>query len=401
MTHARHITLPKGFLAAGVACGIKPSGKKDLAVIASRTDCNVAFVTTSNQITGAPIQYVRRSFPRGFGKARGFVINAGVSNVCTGRKGLRDAKGMADRAAKHLGTTGEKMLVASTGVIGVPLPMAKVRQGIDHACASLSRHDDAATLEAIMTTDTRPKSAVVMTRLGGKDVTIAGIVKGSGMIAPSLATMIGAITTDAVVAPSLLRKTLKAAVYDTFNAVTVDGDQSTSDIVAVFASGLAGNVPLRAGANEHAKFANALHEVCMELARGVASDGEGATRLIEVAVTGARNQRDAELAARSVADSPLVKTAVHGGDPNWGRIAMALGKSDAKINADTLTIRIAGQKVFARGKGCACNEKNLRRFLKQDTVKIHCHLGAGAGAYTALTCDLSRDYVKINAEYTT
>ncbi|MBN1555215.1 MAG: bifunctional ornithine acetyltransferase/N-acetylglutamate synthase, partial [Phycisphaerae bacterium] len=197
MPHARHITLPKGFLAAGVAGGIKPSGKKDLAVIASRTDCSVAFVTTSNQITGAPIQYVRKTFPRGRGKARGFVINAGVSNVCTGKAGLRDAETMARLTARRLGTTGEKILVASTGVIGAALPMDKVRRGIQAACDSLSPRHDADALEAIMTTDTRPKSAVVMTTLGGKPVTIAGIAKGSGMIAPSLATMIGVITTDA------------------------------------------------------------------------------------------------------------------------------------------------------------------------------------------------------------
>jgi glutamate N-acetyltransferase/amino-acid N-acetyltransferase len=401
MVHARHITLPKGFLAAGVACGIKPSGKKDLAVIASEADCNVAFVTTSNQITGAPIQYVRKTWPRGYGKARGFVINAGVSNVCTGKAGLRDATTMAKLAAKHIGATGGKMLVASTGVIGVPLPMAKVRKGIDQACESLSRHNDAAALEAIMTTDTKPKSAVVMTKLGGKDVTVAGIVKGSGMIAPSLATMIGVITTDAAVAPNLLHRALKNAAYDTFNAVTVDSDQSTSDIVAAFASGRADHAPIQAGTSAYTKFAKALHEVCMELARGIAADGEGATRLIEVAVTGAKNQRDAEIAAKSVADSPLVKTAVHGADPNWGRIAMALGKSAAKIIAEKLTIRIAGQKVFAKGKGCTFHEKTLSRLLKQDVVQIQCDLGQGRGVYTALTCDLSKDYVTINADYTT
>jgi len=401
MSHARHITLPKGFLAAGVACGIKPSGKKDLAVIAGDADCNVAFVTTSNQITGAPIQYVRRTWPRCHGLARAFVINAGVSNVCTGEPGLRDAATMAKLAAKQLGTTGDKVLVASTGVIGKRLPMAHVRRGIESACQSLSQRNDADTLGAIMTTDTRPKSAVVMTTLGGKRVTIAGIVKGAGMIAPSLATMIGVITTDAAVPSALLHKALKAAVYDTFNAVTVDSDQSTSDIVAVFASGQAGNAPLKPGSSAHKKFAQALHEVCMELARGVAADGEGATRLIEIAVTGARNQRDAEVAAKSVANSPLVKTAVHGGDPNWGRIAMALGKSEAKITAETLAITIAGQKVFTRGKGCAFDEKSLSRRLKENTVTIQCNLGKGPGAYTALTCDFSKDYISINADYTT
>ncbi|MBN1943591.1 MAG: bifunctional glutamate N-acetyltransferase/amino-acid acetyltransferase ArgJ [Phycisphaerae bacterium] len=401
MSHARHITLPKGFLAAGVACGIKPSGKKDLAVIAAEADCSVAFVTTSNQITGAPIQYVRRTWPGGCGKARGIVINAGVSNVCTGAAGLRDATTMAKLAARNLGAAGGKFLVASTGVIGRPLPMAKIRRGIAAACRALSARHDADALEAIMTTDTRPKSAVVMTTLDRKRVTVAGMVKGAGMIAPSLATMIGVITTDAAVPPATLHRAIKACVHDTFNAVTVDSDQSTSDIVAVFASGRAGNAPLRAGSRAYAKFTAALHEVCAELARAVAADGEGATRLIEVVVTGAKTPRDAEAAAKSVANSPLVKTAVHGADPNWGRIAMALGKSTAKISAETLTIHIAGQKVFTRGKGCPFNEKSLSRRLREPTVTIHCSLGAGKAAFTALTCDLSKDYITINADYTT
>lgn len=401
MQHARHITLPKGFLAAGVACGIKPSGRKDLAVLAAQADCSLAFVTTSNQIVGAPIQYDRRTWPRGFGRARGFVINAGVSNVCTGPAGVRDAAEMARRTGRHLGTTGDKILVASTGVIGRRLPMDRVRQGIDAAAVALGTHHDADALEAIMTTDTRPKSAVVMTRLGGTSVTVAGIVKGAGMIAPSLATMIGAITTDASVSPPLLYRALKDSVYDTFNAVTVDSDQSTSDIVAVFASGLAGGKPLAGGSAAWSKFAGALHEVCAELARAVAADGEGATRLMEVAVTGARNPRDAKAAAKAVAESPLVKTAVHGGDPNWGRIAMALGKSSAKVMAETLTISIAGQKVFARGRGLAFDAKALSRRLRENTVTIHCNLGQGTAKFTALTCDLSKDYISINADYTT
>ncbi len=401
MSHTRHITLPKGFVAAGVACGVKPSGKKDLAVIASQTDCNLAFVATSNQITGAPIQYDRQTWPKNHGCARGFVINAGVSNVCTGKPGVQDAATMAKLTAKQLGTTGDKVLVASTGVIGARLPMACVRRGIADACGMLSSRNDADALSAIMTTDTRPKSAVVMTKLDGKSVTVAGIVKGAGMIAPSLATMIGVITTDAAIPSALLHKALKVAVYDTFNAVTVDSDQSTSDIVAVFANGQAGNKPVKSGSSTYAKFAQALHEVCMELARGVAADGEGATRLIEIAVTGARNQRDAEIAAKSVANSPLVKTAVHGGDPNWGRIAMALGKSEAKIVAETLTIITAGQKVFTRGKGCKFNAKTLSRRLKVSPVTIQCNLGQGSGAYTALTCDFSREYIAINADYTT
>jgi len=326
----RHITLPAGFVAGAVACGIKPSGKKDMAIIAADRDCSVAVVTTSNQIIGAPIQWVRSNFPRGAGKGRGIVINSGISNVCTGKTGLADAKTMAALTAKQLGTTPEKVLVASTGIIGHRLPMSKVRRGIAAAGSSLGKRNDSAVVQAIMTTDTREKSAVVQVTIGGKTVTVSGIVKGSGMIAPSLATMIGVITTDANISPVLLKKALVAAVKPTFNAVTIDTDQSTSDIVAVFASGAAGGKSIAAGSSGYRKFAAVLQEVCHVLAREIATDGEGATRLIEVNVTGARNDTEAEIAAKSVAESPLVKTAVHGGDPNWGRIAMALGRSEER-----------------------------------------------------------------------
>jgi glutamate N-acetyltransferase/amino-acid N-acetyltransferase len=401
MATIRHITLPGGFQAAGVACGIKVSGKKDLAVIAARADCSVAMMTTGNQIVGAPILYDRSILPHGCGQGRGIVVNSGCSNVCMGPRGLKDAREMASLTARRLGTTAGKVLVASTGVIGRPLPMAKVRRGIAAAAKALSTRNDRDALQAIMTTDTREKSAVVQTTIGGKTVTVAGIVKGSGMIAPSLATMIGVITTDAAIAPAPLKRALTEAVGGTFNAITVDSDQSTSDIVAVFASGEAGNRPLRPGTPAYRKFAAVLREVCSELARAVVADGEGATRVIEIAVRGARDGAEAFAAAKSVADSPLVKTAVHGGDPNWGRIAMALGKSAAKVVAQKLTIHIAGVKVFARGVGCAFSEKRLSRLLRRPTVRIDCDLGLGSGCFTALTCDLSKDYITINADYTT
>ena len=397
----RHITLPVGFTAGAVACGIKPSGKKDMAIIAADRDCSVAVVTTSNQITGAPIQWVRSILQRGSGKARGIVINSGKSNVCTGKAGLADAKAMAALTAKQLGTTGEKILVASTGVIGHRLPMSKVRRGIIAAASSLGKRNDSAVVQGMMTTDKREKSAVVQTTIGGKTVTVSGIVKGSGMIAPSLATMIGVITTDADISPVLLKKALTAAVRPTFNAVTIDTDQSTSDIVAVFASGAAGGKTIAAGSNGYRKFASVLLEVSQVLARQIAADGEGATRLVEVNVIGARNDSEAQIAAKSVAESPLVKTAIHGADPNWGRIAMALGKSRAKVVAEKLSISICGVKIFSRGTGCKFNPAKVSRLLTADTVSIDCSLGLGKGKFTALTCDLSRDYITINADYTT
>jgi glutamate N-acetyltransferase/amino-acid N-acetyltransferase len=253
----------------------------------------------------------------------------------------------------------------------------------------------------MMTTDLREKSAVVQARIGGASVSVAGIVKGSGMIAPSMATMIGVITTDATISPILLRKALRDIVPTTFNAVTVDSDQSTSDMVLVMASGAAGGKAIQAGTSAYRKYTDALKEVSGELARSLAADGEGATRMVEVEVCGARTDTEAEIAAKSVANSPLVKTAVHGGDPNWGRIAMALGKSSAKVNAEKLTIRIGDVKVFARGMGCRFDTKKASRLLRQDTVRITCNLGLGRGSYSALTCDLSGDYVRINADYTT
>jgi glutamate N-acetyltransferase/amino-acid N-acetyltransferase len=292
-------------------------------------------------------------------------------------------------------------MVASTGVIGHRLPMAKVRAGIAAAASRLGRENDAAALRGIMTTDTREKSAVVRARIGGRAVTVAGIVKGSGMIAPSMATMIALITTDAVVWPPVLHKALRAAAARTFNAITVDSDTSTSDTVVVLASGAAGGKAVKPGTPGWRRFAAALAEVCGELARAVVIDGEGATKLVEVAVRGARSDAEAKLAAKSVADSPLVKTAVHGGDPNWGRIAAALGKSAAKVVAEKLRIRIGGVVVFSAGSGRKFDLKKVERHLAGRKVSIDCDLGLGGGRFTALTCDLSREYVAINADYHT
>ena len=401
MNNSRHITLPEGFRAAGVACGIKTTGKRDLAIIAADTDASTAIVTTRNQIVGAPITWCRHILPRGYGKTRAMVINAGVSNVCTARRGLDDARTMAAETARHIGTDPEKILVASTGVIGQPLPMTKIKRGIASAAHSLGRRCDSHVAEAIMTTDTRRKSAVVVTRIGGKKVTLAGIAKGSGMIAPSMATMISAITTDAAISPAALKKALTAAVATSFNAVTIDSDTSTSDIVAVLASGRAANARLTASSKLYGKLASALTEVCGELARALAADGEGATKLIRVTVLGGRTDREAEIAAKSVANSPLFKCAVHGCDPNWGRIAMALGKSDAKVVAEKLTIRIGPTVVFKRGTPAKFNAKSVSKHLASNEVEVVCNLRLGKGRFTALTCDLSGDYVTINADYHT
>jgi glutamate N-acetyltransferase/amino-acid N-acetyltransferase len=401
MPGARHITLPKGFVAAGVTCGIKPSGSPDLAVIASESLASCALVTTRNQIVGAPILWCRKILPKGKGKIRGIVINSGCSNVCTGKKGLADAEAMAKRTARHLGCEPGHVLVASTGVIGEKLPMDKIRPGIDEACGRLSRRDDGLVVRAIMTTDTREKTAVIRRKIAGKEITLAGIVKGSGMIAPCMATMIAAITTDAAISPAALSGALARAVDDSFHAITVDSDTSTSDTVAALASGAAGNRSITSSSREMKPFAAMMYELCRALAWSVVADGEGATKVARVEVRGAASRADAKIAAKSVADSPLFKTAIHGADPNWGRIAMALGKSSAKVRAETLKIRIGGKTIFSRGTGRSFDHEAVEAHLSGREIHVLCDLGQGDGAFTAWTCDLSREYIAINADYTT
>jgi len=400
MPNLRHVTLPAGFLAAGVHCGIKTSRQEDLAVIVAAQPVSAAVLTTSNQVVGAPVLWCRRVLPAGCGRIRGMVINSGCSNVCTGRGGLRDAEAMAAQVAKAVGAEKDEVLVASTGVIGHRLPMAKVRRGIAAAVRSLGRSSDPSVLRAIMTTDTREKSAVVQTRIGGQRVTVAGIIKGAGMIAPSLATMIAVITTDAGIAPRPLYRAFKAAVAGSLNAVTIDSDESTSDTAVAMASGRAGR-RIASGSPAARKFAAALAEVCQELAMAMASDGEGATKLIVIHVTGAASAADAEIAAKAAANSPLLKCAVHGGDPNWGRVLAAVGKSPARVDAEKISVGIGGVAVFSRGRPRKFDLRAVKKHLSGGAVAIDVNLGLGRGEFTAYTCDLSREYVAINAEYHT
>ncbi len=396
-----HITLPKGFVAAGVRCGIKSTGE-DLAIIAVEGgEVPAAVVLTRNQVFGAPIAWARSILPKGCGRLRAMVINSGCSNVCTGRKGLRDAESMALRAARKLGTVKEKVLVASTGVIGRRLPMDKVRAGIDDAAGALGADNDPAVVRAIMTTDTRAKSAVARAQIDGEEVTVAGIVKGAGMIAPSMATMIGVLTTDAKISPRALGKALRGAVAGSFNAITVDSDTSTSDTVAIFASGAAGNRSLGPRSEGWPVFVEAMKEVCGALAYAVVADGEGATKVIHAALRGAASDSDAEIAAKSIANSPLLKCAVNGGDPNWGRIVMALGKSEATVDPESLSVRIGGVCVFSGGRPRNFDVAKVEKHMAGHDVEIDADLGLGEGRFTALTCDLSHEYVTINADYHT
>ncbi|MFA6134168.1 MAG: bifunctional glutamate N-acetyltransferase/amino-acid acetyltransferase ArgJ [Phycisphaerae bacterium] len=401
MSKVRHITAPAGFVAAGIKCGIKVSGKEDLAVVACERDAAVAIMTTRNQVFGEPVRYCRDILPKNFGTARAIVINSGCSNVCTGQAGYKDAVKMASATAAELGTTAQKVLVASTGVIGHRLPMDKILKGIPRAVSQLGTGNDSLALRAIMTTDTREKYAVARTTLGGKTVTVGGMVKGAGMIAPSMATMICVLTTDLAASPAVLHKALKQTIDSSLNAVTIDSDTSTSDTAVLLASGAAGNKPLAAGSADFKKFVKALAEVLAQLARAVAADGEGATKLITINVRGARSAAEAEIAAKSVANSPLFKCAVHGGDPNWGRIASALGKSAAKVDPAKLVIRVGGVTIFARGRGLDFDLKKVQQHLKGKDVHVAADLGLGKGSYTAITCDLSREYITINADYHT
>ncbi|MEM7624004.1 MAG: bifunctional glutamate N-acetyltransferase/amino-acid acetyltransferase ArgJ [Planctomycetota bacterium] len=401
------ITQPKGFRAAGGTCGIKPSGKPDLALIVSDFPCAAAGVFTTNKVKGAPVLVSQKHVRNG--KARAIVCNSGTSNVATGEQGLRDAKAMCAATARELGLKPAEVLVASTGVIGHLLPMDKVLPGIKDLTPRLGRgrSTDAAAADAILTTDLVRKAAVRKLELGrtpGKPVTLGGICKGSGMIAPNMATMLAFITTDAAIAPGMLKTALRYAVSQTFNRISVDSDKSTSDSVFVLGNGQAGHRPINAPGKNFNRFTEALTDLCRDLSHQLVRDGEGVTRLMRVRVVGAASVKDADRVGRSVVDSPLVKTALHGADPNWGRIAMAAGKSDAKLTKDKLSIRIDGMSIYDHGQPTKLGlnpPARLNRAMAKKEVLIEVDLGQGQAETEWLGCDLTRDYVTINADYTT
>jgi len=393
------ITSPQGFRAAGVSCGIKEGGRLDLGLLVGEASCPAAAVFTRNRFCGAPV-VVGREHVRD-GQLRAIVVNSGRANAATGRRGLADAREMCRRVARTIGTADTEVLPASTGLIGAFLPMPKVRRGIDAALASLSSSTAAGRrfARAIMTTDTRLKLAGQQVRIGRSRVTIAGCCKGSGMIAPNLATMLAFVTTDAMIPARTLKRLLPAAVEHTFNRVTVDECPSTSDMVVVMASGATGRVTSNAAT---ASFSAALRAVCESLAYQIAADGEGATRVLKVTVRGARTAKEAHAAARAIAASPLVKTAVNGGDPNWGRIVQALGAAPAAYRPERVTIRLDKTVLFTRGAPAPRLEKRkLAKIMRRRDVPIVIELGAGRFNDRVLTCDLSREYVSINADYHT
>jgi glutamate N-acetyltransferase/amino-acid N-acetyltransferase len=390
------LTTPQGFLAGAVSCGLKASGAPDLAVLFSPADCQAAGLFTRNRIKASPVILSRRHLARG--KARAVVANAGCANACTGPQGMQDAREMARLTADKLGIQEREVLVASTGVIGQTLQMAKIRKGIEKD--GLSREGGHAFARAIMTTDTCPKEIALAFAAGGTQVVVAGCAKGAGMIHPHLATMLAFITTDAVVGGVLLKEALRGAADLSFNMISVDGDTSPNDTVVVLASGQAGNPPILGGSPEAAIFQDALEQVCVYLARSIARGGEGAGHLLEVKVEGAASPLQARKAARAIASSPLVKAMVYGADPNWGRIAAALGRSGARVEEAKLEIYLDGLCLF-QGRPLSFARDEARQLLMGPEVSVKANLNLGGACATAWGCDLSPEYVKINSEYST
>jgi len=395
------ITAPRGFLAAGVRCGIKKSGKSDLGLIVCSTGAKAAGVFTTNTITSAAVKVSKEHIKSADISA--VVVNSGNANTCTGQVGIKNAIKMCSETAKQIEEDPHSVLVASTGVIGKQLPIKKIVTGISKAAAKLSTPSKAGLdfAKAIMTTDTKPKQAVRRLEISGKKLTIAGAVKGAGMIAPNMATMLCFITTDVAITKPLLARALKNGVGDSFNKLTVDGHQSTNDTAIILASGLAGNRPILSRCPRYKRFARALAEVCEDLVKQMALDAEGATRMFKVVVRGASTKADAAKAARAVADYPLVKCAVRGGDPNWGRIICAVGSAGVRLNPNKLSCKLGDITVFKNGTAKKFDAKKASKVISQTEHTITVDLGVGNMSDFCYGCDLSAEYVKINAEYHT
>jgi len=401
------VTFARGFRAGTAACGIKAftagasaiprEQKDDLCVIHSAYPCDTGGVFTTNKVKSASVVIDQLHLQRN--RVQAVTINSGNANACTGAQGFRDALLMAKLSADRLDP--DQVLVSSTGVIGRYLPMDAIKPGIAQACGQLSADTGEAAARAIMTTDTVPKTAQVEVDLGAVTVRVGGMCKGSGMIHPNMATMLAYITTDAAVESGLMGKLVKSVADRSFNQVTIDGDSSTNDSFLIFANGAAGNEPVRADSVQAEQLEAGLVHVAQELARAIARDGEGATKLITVRVLDAATDDDAREAARTVASSSLVKTAVHGGDPNWGRVVCALGYSGADLALDRLHLTVGGLVVFERGAGVDVDLAAVRRAFEQPEIEIVAKLGLGEGRAEAWGCDLSEEYVRINADYTT
>lgn len=390
------VTAPLGFRATAVEAGIKPD-RPDLALVVADSACAAAGVFTRNLAKAAPVLVSREHLAHG--RARAIVANAGCANAGTGEAGLADARRMAALTAEAVGCSPEEVVVASTGVIGVRLPMDKVGAAVGRAATGLSREGGAAAARAILTTDTHSKEVVVELQLGGKPCLVGGMAKGAGMIAPNLATMLAFFTTDAAVEPSLLRQALVAAVGGSLNRITVDGDTSTNDCAVVLASGASGAPPIERPGPAFDVLQAALSEAALRLAEMLVRDGEGVTKVAQVRVEGARTAGEADRIARTVAESPLVKTALHGGDPNWGRILAAVGRSGVPLDTGEVSIWIGDVHVAERGAARDYEERLAAKAMQEDPVRLRIRLGEGEAAGWLWTSDFSHGYVDINAHY--
>ncbi len=394
------VTAPAGFTSAALHCGIKASAQKlDLALLAADATVSAAALFTVNLAQAAPVTLSRTHLEQTGGRARAVVVNSGCANACTGVEGYTHATRMAAETAAAIGCTPQEVLVASTGVIGVMLPIEKVTAGIRKAGTAMARGKGSEAAQAIMTTDPFPKEHAVVVRTARGSFIVGGTAKGSGMIEPNKATMLGFLTTDAQVAPQLLRRALQESAADTFNAITVDGECSTNDSLFVLASGASGVV---IDEETYPALLEGLLAVSRELAIGIVRGGEGATKLIAVNVRDARTREDARQVARTIANSPLVKTAVHGADPNWGRIVAAAGRSGVRFDVDRATVHVGGVLLFEHGLPHDDAAPKAAEHLKGTSVQIDVSLGSGGGAAATIwTCDLTAEYVKINGEYRT
>lgn len=388
-----------GFKFAGVACGIKKSRKKDLALIFSEAPATAAALFTTNRVKAAPVLVGTERIKQG--RVQAVIVNSGNANACTGPRGLRDAEATCHEVGVRLGIDPRLVVPCSTGLIGLPLPMQKIRKGIEEAAAVLSADSFSHAAEAILTTDRFVKVASTTCGLKGKKVALAGMVKGAGMIAPNMATMLAYILTDAAVESRCLHSILRSAVGETFNSVTVDGDTSTNDTVLFLANGLAGNPPVRQGSREKAILARAVREVMMVLAVKLVEDGEGATKVVEVRVEGSRTRPEARKVAFAVANSQLVKTAFFGSDPNFGRIMAAIGYAGVPVKPERVDVSFDGVAVVRRGVGINSSERVASRVLRRPSFRVRIRLRQGTKSASVWTSDLSYEYVRINSAYRT
>lgn len=394
------MSFPKGYKATGLNCGIKKE-KSDLAVVVSEVPAAAAAVYTTNLFQAAPLQVTKDNLAIE-GKAQAIVVNSGVANAAMGKQGVADSQKVAEALAASYDLPVQYTIVASTGVIGMPLPVDKIVSGIEQSKAKLASLNEGAALasQAIMTTDSVPKNAEAVVKLDGVDVHFWGMCKGAGMIHPNMSTMLGFVLSDAAIDTVLLQKALKDAIGDSFNMISVDGDTSTNDMVAVLANGMANNTVITDEQSEaYQAFANALKQICIDLAKQIVADGEGATRMFEVKVKNALTETDAKTIARAVTSSSLVKAAIYGRDANWGRIACAAGYSGAVFNPDLMDIYVGNLQVAQSGQGLTFDEDKALEILSKDYVEVLIDLHEGDEQAVAWGCDLTHDYVSINADY--